>query len=128
IAVLDRVVERPSEYPAGSGDTLPEGANGLSPSQGDINRIGRRHGRDRSKRVMVITSGFRPRHVRTCVRMAKVICVLLPRFELTVAAGDRSELLQNPAALAPEPGAVQQVGEVSLAAEAFGVHAGMRVG
>lgn len=60
--------------------------------------------------------------------MAHVVCVLLPRFELTVAAGDRSELLQAPAALAPEPGAVQQVGEVSLAAEAFGVHPGMRVG
>jgi protein ImuB len=60
--------------------------------------------------------------------MTHVVCVLLPRFELTVAAGDRSELLQTPAALAPEPGAVQQVGEVSLAAEAFGVHAGMRVG
>jgi protein ImuB len=60
--------------------------------------------------------------------MTHVVCVLLPRFELTVAAGDRSELLQTPAALAPEPGAVQQVGEVSLAAEAFGVHEGMRVG
>jgi protein ImuB len=49
-------------------------------------------------------------------------------LELTVAAGDRAELLQAPAALAPEPGGVQQVGEVSLAAEAFGVHAGMRLG
>ncbi len=57
-----------------------------------------------------------------------VACALFPRFELTVAAGDRSELLQTPAALAPEPGGVQQVGEVSLAAEAFGVHAGMRLG
>ncbi len=33
-----------------------------------------------------------------------------------------------PAALAPEPGGLQQVGEVSLAAEAFGVFAGMRLG
>jgi len=33
-----------------------------------------------------------------------------------------------PVALAPEPGGVQQVGEVSLAAEAFGVHPGMRLG
>jgi protein ImuB len=57
-----------------------------------------------------------------------VACALFPRFELTVAAGDRAELLQTPAALAPEPGGVQQVGEVSLAAEAFGVHAGMRLG
>ena len=57
-----------------------------------------------------------------------VICILLPRFQLTVAAGGRDELLQTPTALAPEPGRVQQVGEVSLAAEAFGIHAGMRLG
>ena len=57
-----------------------------------------------------------------------IVCVLLPRFALTIAAGSRSELLQAPAALAPEPGAAQTVGEVSLAAEAFGVHPGMRLG
>ena len=57
-----------------------------------------------------------------------IVCVLLPRFQLTVAAGDRSELLQTPAALAPLSGGVQVVGEVSLAAEAFGVHPGMRLG
>ena len=33
-----------------------------------------------------------------------------------------------PAALAPEPGGAQKVGEVSLAAEAFGVNPGMRLG
>ncbi len=57
-----------------------------------------------------------------------IVCVLLPRLQLTVAAGDRTELLGTPAAIAPEPGGAQQVGEVSLAAEAFGVHAGMRLG
>jgi protein ImuB len=57
-----------------------------------------------------------------------IVCVLLPRFELTVAAGDRSELLRQPVALAPEPGQAERVGEVSLAAEAFGVHPGMRLG
>ena len=57
-----------------------------------------------------------------------IVCVLLPRFQLNVAAGDRTELLQTPAALAPEPGGTQQVGEVSLTAEAFGVHPGMRLG
>jgi protein ImuB len=57
-----------------------------------------------------------------------VVCALFPRFQLTVAAGDRGELLQTPCALAPEPGGVQVVGEVSLAAEAFGVHPGMRLG
>jgi protein ImuB len=57
-----------------------------------------------------------------------IVCVLLPRFQLTVAAGDRTELLQIPAALAPETGGAQRVGEVSLAAEAFGVHPGMQLG
>jgi protein ImuB len=57
-----------------------------------------------------------------------IACVLFPRFQLTVAAGERAELLRTPVALAPEPGAVQAVGEVSLAAEAFGIHPGMRMG
>jgi protein ImuB len=57
-----------------------------------------------------------------------IVCVLLPRFQLTVAAEDRTELLRAPAALAPSPGGVQVVGEVSLAAEAFGLHPGMRLG
>jgi protein ImuB len=60
--------------------------------------------------------------------MSMVVCVLLARFQLTIAAGGRDELLLSPTALAPEPGRVQQVGEVSLAAEAFGVHPGMRLG
>jgi protein ImuB len=57
-----------------------------------------------------------------------IVCVLIPRFALTTALGDRTELIQSPVALAPEPGGTQQVGEVSLAAEAFGVHPGMRLG
>lgn len=57
-----------------------------------------------------------------------IVCVLIPRLQLTVAAGSRRELLRAPAALAPAPGGVQVVGEVSLAAEASGVHPGMRVG
>jgi protein ImuB len=57
-----------------------------------------------------------------------IVCVLLPRFALAVAAGDRENLLREPAALAPEPGREQMVGEVSPPAEAFGVHAGMRMG
>jgi protein ImuB len=59
---------------------------------------------------------------------AVIVCVLLPRFQLAVASGNRKELLQTPVALAPEPGGVQQVGEVSIAAEAFGIHPGMRLG
>ena len=58
-----------------------------------------------------------------------VVCVLLPRFELVVAAGARAALLSGPAALAPEPGREQFVGEVSAAAEeGFGIHPGMRMG
>jgi protein ImuB len=57
-----------------------------------------------------------------------IVCALFPRFQLTVAAGDRTELLQTPTALAPAPGGVQVIGEVSLTAEAFGVHPGMRLG
>lgn len=57
-----------------------------------------------------------------------IVCVLLPRFELTVAAGDREELLRTPAALAPEPGREQRIGACSPAAEAFGVYAGMALG
>ncbi|MFZ0386728.1 MAG: hypothetical protein WAL22_13770, partial [Solirubrobacteraceae bacterium] len=57
-----------------------------------------------------------------------IVCALFPRFELTTAVGDRAELLHTPVALAPEPGGPQQVGEISLAAEAFGIHPGMRMG
>ncbi|MFZ0089507.1 MAG: hypothetical protein WAL63_08375, partial [Solirubrobacteraceae bacterium] len=57
-----------------------------------------------------------------------IVCVLIPRFALTTAVSDRADLMQNPIALAPEPGGTQQVGEVSLAAETFGVHSGMRLG
>ena len=57
-----------------------------------------------------------------------VICVLLSRFALIAALGDRRALLAEPVALAPEAGGLQVVGEVSAAAEAFGVLAGMRLG
>jgi len=57
-----------------------------------------------------------------------VVCVLFPRFPLVAALGDRRELIAKPVALAPEAGRRQVVGEVSPAAEAFGVVRGMRVG
>jgi protein ImuB len=57
-----------------------------------------------------------------------VVCVLYPRFELLAAVGDRRAMLAEPVALAPEAGREQVVGEVSAAAEAFGVVPGMRVG
>jgi nucleotidyltransferase/DNA polymerase involved in DNA repair len=57
-----------------------------------------------------------------------VVCILIPRFPLLAALGGRRERLLHPAALAPEPGGSQAVGEVSGAAEAFGVRAGMALG
>ena len=57
-----------------------------------------------------------------------VVCVLIPRFELLTAVGGRRELVREAVALAPEPDRAQVVGEVSGAAEALGIHPGMRVG
>jgi protein ImuB len=67
-----------------------------------------------------------------------VVCVYLPRFELVVAAGDRSKVVQQALAgralaLAPVLGSDrsrigQRVGEVSGAAEARGVLSGMALG
>lgn len=57
-----------------------------------------------------------------------VICALLSRFALVAALEGRCELLATAVALAPEAGGRQVVGEVSSAAEAFGVTAGMRLG
>ena len=57
-----------------------------------------------------------------------VTCALVPRFRLLAAtAGDRG-VLGRPAALAPELGAAQLIGEVSEPAERFGLRAGMRMG
>jgi protein ImuB len=58
-----------------------------------------------------------------------VVCVLLNRLPLIAALGGlRRELMGGPVALAPEAGREQRVGEVSPAAEAFGVVPGTRVG
>ena len=62
------------------------------------------------------------------MRSLMIVCVLYPRFELLAALGDRGALLSEPAALAPEAGREQVVGEVSAPAEAFGVVRGMRLG
>ncbi len=57
-----------------------------------------------------------------------IACALIPRFTLLAVVEGRRELLLRPMALAPEPGGPQAVGEASGPAEAFGVHAGMRLG
>jgi protein ImuB len=57
-----------------------------------------------------------------------IVCVLLPRFELAVATGGREALAEGPVALAPPPGREPRIGEISGAAEAFGLYAGMLLG
>ncbi|MGA9875937.1 MAG: hypothetical protein WBQ21_09015 [Solirubrobacteraceae bacterium] len=57
-----------------------------------------------------------------------VICVYIPRFALTVAAGGPQALAGRALALAPMVGAQLRVGEVSGAAEAHGVLTGMPLG
>ncbi len=57
-----------------------------------------------------------------------VICVHIHRFALTVAAGGTQALAGRALALAPMAGAELRLGEVSGAAEAFGVGAGMPLG
>src|SRR6478672_3179404 len=58
-----------------------------------------------------------------------VACVLLKRLPLIAAlGGTRRELMGEPVALAPEPGREQRIGDVSPAAEAFGIVPGTRVG
>jgi nucleotidyltransferase/DNA polymerase involved in DNA repair len=56
-----------------------------------------------------------------------VTCAMIPRFRLIAAVSDRG-VLARPAALAPEPGAAQLIGEVTEPAERFGLRAGMRMG
>ncbi len=57
-----------------------------------------------------------------------VVCVHLPRFELTVAAGGAEALAGRALAIAPAPGGEARVGEVSGAAEASGCTRGMVLG
>jgi protein ImuB len=52
---------------------------------------------------------------------------LIPRFSLLAALGERGGMLTEPVALAPQPGSEQSVGDVSGAAEAFGIRSGMAV-
>lgn len=54
-------------------------------------------------------------------------CALIPRLSLVAAIGGRREMLGRPVALAPEPDGPQVVGEASGAAEAHGIHPGMRL-
>src|SRR4051812_30120507 len=74
----------------------------------------------------------------TNIRSMPVACALTPRFRLIAAltpssngsllGGAPSHLMARPAALAPEPGAAQLIGEVTEPAEGFGLRPGMRLG
>ncbi|HEX2703138.1 MAG TPA: hypothetical protein VHM72_06875 [Solirubrobacteraceae bacterium] len=59
-----------------------------------------------------------------------IACVLIPRFELTVAAGGPAALAGRALAIAPgnRRGGAGPIGETSGAAEAFGVRYGMQLG
>ena len=62
-----------------------------------------------------------------------VVCVHIPRFELSVAAGEGAKIAQQTLAgralaVAPLVGGEQRVGEVSGAAQARGVTRGMVLG
>ena len=57
-----------------------------------------------------------------------VLSVLIPRFELLAACSADWRALRTPAALAPVPGGPGRVGQVSSAAESYGVKTGMRLG
>jgi protein ImuB len=57
-----------------------------------------------------------------------IACVAIPGFELRAALRARPGLLLKPAALAPTPGSEPLLGPVTAAAEAKGVHPGMRMG
>lgn len=56
-----------------------------------------------------------------------IACVLIPHFELAVAAGGLEPLAGRAVAIAPEGGS-GPIGEVSGAAQAFGVRIGMALG
>jgi protein ImuB len=59
-----------------------------------------------------------------------IACILIPRFELTVAAGGPVALAGRALALAPDSrsGPAGPIGEASGAAEAFGIRSGMALG
>lgn len=57
-----------------------------------------------------------------------VACAQIPHFRLLAAVNDDRGVLRRPAALAPEPGAAQLIGEVTPAAEKVGLRPGMRMG
>jgi nucleotidyltransferase/DNA polymerase involved in DNA repair len=107
------------------GDASNYGQARLESFQGSLGNIfDREHAHPEGKRGHVCEHVFPP----------MVICVHLPRFELAVASGGRSQtdrngstLTRRPLAVAPtrSEGGGGRLGEVSAAAEAHGVVSGM---
>jgi len=62
------------------------------------------------------------------VSVRMVVATYIPDFELKVAARERSMLLGEPVALAPPDSGDRRIGQVSQAAQAQGVTAGMLLG
>jgi len=60
-------------------------------------------------------------------RRSLIVCTLVPRFALRVAAGMGGSLPDEPVALGPEPGGPPALGEANATAAAFGIREGMRV-
>jgi nucleotidyltransferase/DNA polymerase involved in DNA repair len=56
-----------------------------------------------------------------------IACLSIPVFDLRAALRGRPELAGRPVALAPEPGSQPRVGPCTMAAEAAGIQAGMRL-
>src|SRR3954462_4491909 len=90
---------------------------------GELPRLSAQRGRRHPTDVDLAPVPSRCEHV-----FAMIVCVVLPRFPLVVAAGGREVLASGPVALAPEPGREPVIGEVSAAAEAKGVRPGLRLG
>ncbi len=124
------------EHAAGCRNALPEGTQRLDAADGEVRDVGRRHCLAPYHRALtkgnlplihsrLRASGAMRTYVRSCLS-SSASC--FPAFSSPSPRVIGAGLMQTPAALAPEPGGTQQIGEASLAAEAFGVHPGMRLG
>src|SRR3954469_11922439 len=135
IRLTDQLTERLREPPEplplpGACRKGPVSASGAVPRD-LLGRSGSGHASRRENVGTVTVAAEPPDPVRRpCehVFCSMIVCVLLPRFELAVAAGGRDALPAGPRALPPEGGRESLIGETSAAAEAHGVRAGLRLG
>src|ERR1700722_1577791 len=107
-------MQRAGEHAAGSRDALAEGPQRADATECDPAEVRWRHLLADRTTARCGGRSIRARWEHTFGSLM-IVCLLIPRFQLTIAAGDRAELLQRPTALAPELGGAQQVGDVSIA-------------